>query len=160
MTRRSLLALSALVLSAVAQPAAAQIGTQLVTFEVTTINELAFSGSPSLVISSAIAGNAPTSASASGSYAITTNETDRTITAELDVDMPAGLALFTTLAAPGAGTSAGPVALSTMAQVVVTGIEPVEASGLAVNYGLTATTSAGVVPSTSRTVTYTIISGA
>jgi hypothetical protein len=134
--------------------------TQDVSFEVQAISELSFSGSPSLVISAATAGSAPTSASASASYAVTTNESNRKITAQIDADMPTGVALLVTLGAPTGGTSAGEVSLSTAAVDVVTGISALNASGLSVNYSLTASSAAGVVPADTRTVTYTIIAGA
>ena len=140
--------------------AAAQTATQDVSFEVQAINQLAFSGSPSLVISTATAGSAPTSATANATYAITTNETGRKITAEIDSDLPGGTALSVSLAAPSGGTSAGAVTLSTIAQDVVTGISTANASGLNVTYSLTATAAAGVVPAGTRTVTYTIVTGA
>ena len=140
--------------------AAAQSATQDVTLEVQAINQIAFTGSPSLVISAATAGGAPTSATANATYAITTNETNRKITAQIDTDTPAGVALSASLAAPSGGTSAGAVQLGTTAQDVVTGIGTVNASGLNVTYTLSASAAAGVVPSTTRTVTYTIVAGA
>jgi opacity protein-like surface antigen len=151
----------ALVLAALpAARAQAQSATQDVTLEVQAINQIAFTGSPSLTIASATAGSAPNSASANATYAITTNESDRKITAEIDSDTPSGLTLSVNLAAPSGATSAGAVQLSTTAQDVVTGISTVNASGLNVTYTLQATSAAGVVPSTSRTVTYTITAGA
>jgi hypothetical protein len=42
---------------------------------------------------------------------------------------------------------------------VVTGITKLAESGLSISYGLTATAAAGVVSSTTRTVTYTITGG-
>jgi hypothetical protein len=153
-------ALPALAFVAVsAGTAAAQQATQDVSFEVQAINQLAFTGSPSLVISTASAGSAPTSATANATYAITTNETDRKITAEIESDLPTGVALSVSLAAPSGGTSAGAVQLGTTAQDVVTGISTANASGLNVAYSLSATAAAGVVPAGTRTVTYTIIAG-
>jgi hypothetical protein len=133
--------------------------TQDVSFEVQAVNELAFTGSPTLVINAATAGSAPTSATANASYAITTNETNRKITAQVDSDLPTGVTLSVTLAAPAGGTSAGAVTLGTTAQDVVTGISTVNASGLNVGYTLSATTAAGVVAADTRTVTYTIVAG-
>jgi hypothetical protein len=153
-------AAAAALLTLSAGRAAAQSATQDVTLEVQAINQIAFTGSPSLVISTATAGSAPTSVSANATYALTTNETDRKITAQLDSDTPSGVTLSAALAAPSGATSAGAVQLSTLAQDVVTAITPVNASGLNVTYTLTATAAAGVVPSTSRTVTYTIVAGA
>jgi len=151
----------ALVLAAFsAGTAHAQQATQDVTLEVQAINQIAFTGSPSLVISTATAGGAPTSATANATYAITTNEADRKITAEIDSDTPAGVALSVSLAAPSGAASTGATQLGTTAQDVVTGVGTVSASGLNVTYTLTATAAAGVIPSTTRTVTYTIVAGA
>jgi hypothetical protein len=74
--------------------------------------------------------------------------------------MPAGLTLTANLAAPSAsGSSAGAQALSTTAVDLVTGITKLAEGGLSVGYSLTATAAAGVVSSTTRTVTYTITGG-
>ncbi|HET7228506.1 MAG TPA: hypothetical protein VFJ16_00755 [Longimicrobium sp.] len=140
--------------------AAAQQATQDVSFEVQAINQITFSGSPSLVISTATAGGAPTSVTANATYAITTNETNRKITAGLDSDMPSGTSLSVSLAAPSGGTSAGSVELGTTAVDVVTGVSTANASGLGVTYTLQATAAAGVVAAGTRTVTYTIVAGA
>ncbi|HEU0054407.1 MAG TPA: hypothetical protein VFQ39_14565 [Longimicrobium sp.] len=134
--------------------------TQDVTFEVTAINEISFTGSPSLTINSANAGGAPDSKSTNATYAVTTNETNRTITAELNNNMPTGVTLSVSLAAPAGASSAGAVQLSSAPQAVVTGISSVNASGLNVTYTLSATAAAGVVASDSRIVTYTITAGA
>lgn len=133
--------------------------TQDVSYEVQAVSQLSFSGSPSLTIAAATAGSAPTSVTANATYAVTTNETDRKITAQIDSDMPSGVSLSVSLAAPSGGTSAGAVSLSTVAQDVVTGISTLNASGLGVTYSLSATSAAGVVPAGSRTVTYTILAG-
>lgn len=154
---RVILPLAAVAITTVS--ASAQTGTQDVSFEVQAINEIAFTGSPSLVISSATAGSAPTSATANATYAVTTNESSRKITAQINSAMPSGATLSVTLAAPAGGTSAGAVQLSTTAQDVVTGISTLNASGLNVTYGLAATAAAGVIPASTRTVTYTIVAG-
>ncbi|MBV9110969.1 MAG: hypothetical protein JO306_16290 [Gemmatimonadetes bacterium] len=137
----------------------AQSNTQDVSLEVQAINQISFTGSPSLVISTATAGSAPTSATANATYAITTNESNKKVTAQIDTDVPTGVTLSASLAAPSGATSAGAVSLSTVAQDVVTSISNVNASGLNVTYTLSATAAAGVVPSTTRTVTYTIVAG-
>ena len=151
----ALLAAAGLALPAFADNTA----TQQVSFEVQAISQLSFTGSPSLVISTATAGSAPASATANATYAITTNETSRKITASLDSDMPAGVTLSTNLAAPSGATSAGATSLSATARDVVSGISTVSQSGLNVTYSLSATAAAGVVPAGSRTVTYTITAG-
>ena len=145
--------------AAAAADASAQSATQDVSFEVQAINELAFTGSPSLVISTATAGGAPASATANATYAVTTNQTHRTITAGPRSARPAGVTLSVSLAAPAGASSAGTVSLGTAAQDVVTGIGTVSGSGLDVTYTLSATAAAGVVPAGTRTVTYTITAG-
>lgn len=139
----------------------AQTATQLVTLEVQAINQIAVSGNPgALVISTAAAGSAPTSATSSTTtWALTTNETNKKVTASLSSALPSGVTLSLQLAAPGASASAGSVALGTSAVDLVTGIGTLNASGLAVTYTLSATAAAGVVPSTTRTVTLTLVTG-
>jgi len=143
-----------------ASVAAAQTATQVVTFQVDAINEIAFSGAPSLVVNTATAGSAPTSATnVVATWAVTTNQTGALITASINAVMPAGLTLSANLAAPAGATSTGLQALSTVAVNLVTGITQVNAIALGVTYQLDATTAAGVVASTTRTVTYTITGG-
>ena len=143
-----------------AHDAQAQTATQVVSYEISAVNEISVSGSPSLVINDATPGSGLTSASAAGTYAITTNETNRKITAKIDTNMPTGVTLSVQLAAPTGGTSAGAVNLTSIDQNVVTGISNVDQSGLSITYGLSATVAAGVVAAGNKTVTYTITAGA
>lgn len=143
-----------------ATDAQAQTATQTVGYEVAAINEISVSGSPSLVINDATPGSGLVSASAAGTYAITSNQSNRKITASIDTNMPSNVTLSVQLAAPTNATSAGVVNLSTTAQDVVTGISNVNESGLSISYGLSATVAAGVVAAANKTVTYTITAGA
>lgn len=152
--------LATMALLAGAASAASAQATQTVTFQVDAINQIAFSGSPSLVVNTATAGSAPTAATAGATWAVTTNQSGAKITAAINSNMDAGLTLSVNLTAPSVGTSAGAQALSTTAVDLVTGITKVAESGIAVAYSLSATTAAGVVSSQSRTVTYTITGGA
>jgi len=140
--------------SALAGPTA----TQTVTYEVTAINELTVSApTVSLTVNAATAGSAPTSATdASTSYAITTNESARKITGSINTNMPAGVTLSASLAAPTGGTSGGALALSTTAVDLVTGIATLNETGKTITYSLAATAAAGVVTSASKTVTLTV----
>jgi len=139
--------------------ASAQTSTQVVTFQVTAINQIAFVGSPSLVVNTATAGSNPTSASDnSATWAVTTNQTNAKVTASINSNMPAGLTLNVSLGAPAGTTSIGN-SLSTTAVDLVTGITKLAQGGLSVGYTLDATPGAGVVASTTRTVTYTITGG-
>ena len=137
---------------------AADTATQLVTFAVSAINELAVSGNPgALTVSTATAGSAPNAVTdSSTSYSITTNETDRKITGSIETNMPDGVILSATLAAPTGATSSGKKALSTVATELVTGISTLNETGKPITYELSATSAAGVVPSATRTVTLTI----
>ncbi|MEO8337557.1 MAG: hypothetical protein ABI664_21455 [bacterium] len=151
----------ALALVAVAASSAqAQTANQTVTFQVNAVNQIAFTGAPSLTITTAVAGSAPTSVTdASASWAVTTNQTGAKITASIPSNMAAGLTLSSSLTAPTGGTSAGFQALTTVAADLVTGITKVAQGSLGVSYKLDATAAAGVVASSSRVVTYTITGG-
>jgi hypothetical protein len=154
---RSMVALSAIVIAAGASHAAAQ--TQAVTLEVQTVNKLAFSsGTIALQINNGTAGGGLTAATGTGTYSITTNDTTQKITAQIDQATPTGVTLSVDLTAPSGGTSTAQQ-LGTTAVDVVTGISKVSSSGLNVVYTLSAVVSAGVVPQTSRTVTYTLVAG-
>ena len=156
--RRTAVALALVAFAAVS--AQAQTATQTVTFQVNAINQIAFTGSPSLTITTAVAGSAPTSVTdASASWAVTTNQSTAKITANIPLNMVAGLTLSSNLTAPTGGTSAGFQALSTVAVDLVTGITKIAQGSLGVSYKLDATAAAGVIASGSRVVTYTITGG-
>lgn len=157
--RRSALTL-ALSIICLAGSASAQTATQSVSIAVNPINQIAFTGSPSLTITTAAAGSNPTSVSdASATWAVTTNQTGAKITASIASALPAGVTLSVALAAPAGGSSAGSQALGVTAVDVVTSITKLAQGGLGVTYTLGATAAAGVVASTSRVVTYTITGG-
>ncbi len=142
-----------------AASAQAQSATQTVTFQVDAINQIAFSGSPSLVVNTATAGSNPASATAAAAWAVTTNQTGAKVTASIGSAMPAGLTLTVDLGAPTGASSAGAQSLGTTSVDLVTGITKIAEGSLSVTYSLSATAAAGVVSSTSRTVTYTITGG-
>lgn len=152
--------ISGLLVAAAASSAKAQTtATQSVSYQVDAINQIAVTGTPSLVINTAVAGSGPTSATSTGStWAVTTNQTGAKITASINSNMTAGLTLSATLGAPTGATSAGAKSLSTTAVDLVTGITKLAESGLAITYTLDATAAAGVTSGT-RTVTYTITGG-
>lgn len=138
----------------------AQTAVQRVTFQVNAVNRLAVTGAPSpLTIATANAGSAPTPVSeVGGTYAVTTNETNKKITATLDQALPSGVTLEVQLAAPGGAVSPGPIALTTSGADVVTGISATTASSLGITYRLSATPAAGVMPAPeSRLVTFTLV---
>ncbi len=138
---------------------AATTATATVTYTIGTINAISVSGSPAaLVVNTATAGSPPTSATdTSTTYALTTNATGKVITAGLSAAMPTGVSLTVTMAAPTGGTSAGGVALTAVAQNLVTAISNVAQSGLQITYVLAATVAAAAVGPSTTTVTYTIL---
>jgi hypothetical protein len=138
--------------------AATGTATQTVTYASNAITVISVSGNPAaLTVNAAVAGSDPTAVSDSTTtYAVTTNESSKKITAGLDTAMPAGLTLTLNLVAPAGATSAGATALSNTAVSLVTGISTLKAGPLAVTYQLSATAAAGVVTSASKTVTLTL----
>ena len=156
--RRTAVALALVAFAAAS--AQAQTANQTVTFAVNAINQIAFVGAPSLTITTAVAGSAPTSVTdASATWAVTTNQTGAKISASIPSNMPAGLTLSSNLAAPGGATSAGFQGLTTVSIDLVTGITKLAQGALVVTYKLDATAAAGVVASSTRVVTYTISGG-
>lgn len=156
--RRGAAALALLVASAAT--ANAQTATQTVTFAVNAINQIAFTGAPSLTVATAVAGSNPTSVvDNSASWAVTSNQTNAKITASIPTAMPTGVSLSVNLAAPAGATSAGAQALSATAVDLVTSVSKLAQNALGVTYTLAATPAAGVVPSSTRVVTYTITGG-
>ena len=152
--------ISGLLVAVAATSAAAQTATQTVTFQVDAINQIGVTGSPTMAITAAVAGSAPTSVTSAGNtWAVTCNQTGAKITASIGVAMPAGVTLSATLGAPAGAASAGIKALGTAAVDMVTGITKLNSSGLALTYQLDATAAAGVITSTTRVVTYTITGG-
>ena len=139
----------------------AQTATQLVQFQVNAINQIGVSGNPApLVVSTATAGSAPTSVTAGGSsYAITTNEANKKITASIDQALPAGVQLEVSLDAPSGAASVGQVVLTTAPADVVTGISAISAASLAITYRLSASATVQMPTAATRTVTFTVVSG-
>jgi hypothetical protein len=131
-----------------------------VAYSVSAINQIAVTGSPSLSITTATAGSSPSAVSdATSSWAITTNQTTKKLTASINTAMPSGVTLEVSAAGPSGATGTGFQTLGTSAVDVVTGISQVAGSGLALTYRLSATLAAGAVSSASKTVTYTLVTG-
>jgi hypothetical protein len=154
-----ILTIAAVTLVASAGAALAQTAAQTVTFQVDAINQVAVTGTPSLRITTATAGNAPSTVTTTGTWAVTTNQTNAKITASIPSAMPTGLTLSADLGAPAGASSAGAKTLGTTAVDLVTGITKLNATGLALSYTLDATPAAGVVTSATRVVTFTITGG-
>lgn len=155
---RFMIPAAALALTAFTGSVSAQTATASATYEVQAINEVGVSGNPAaLTISTAaeLAGVTDNSTT----WSVTTNQTGAKVTGGIDTAMDTDVTLEVNLAAPAGATSAGDVALGTVAADLVTGISELEAADLAVTYTLSALATAGVVASTTKTVTYTITDG-
>jgi hypothetical protein len=155
------LAALALMLGAITQGTAiaGNSATQQVRIEVQPIDELALSGArPTLTIDTASAGSAPVAVEADGgTYAITTNGSQRKITASLAAELPPGVSLALLMAAPAAsGTSAGWRTLSPTPTEVVTGISRTAQAGIGLRYRLVANVDGGTVSARTETVTITL----
>lgn len=149
-----------LVLLCLAVAASASAQTQTVTFAVSAVNQLSFTGTPSLTITTIPVGGAPASVTdATSTWAVTTNQTGAKVSASIPTAMNANITLGVHLAAPAGATSPAGVTLLTTTPVdLVTGITQTATSGLNVTYTLTATAAATPTSGT-RVVTYTISGG-
>ena len=121
---------------------------------------LSVSGSPAtMTISGTFAGSQPA--------ILTNNSTTYTvsalpilpkkITAQLNTNMPAGVTLTVLLVPPAGATNAGRVALDNIPRDVVTNITNLLPQARIIEYQLSATVSAGVIPSSTRLVTFTLV---
>jgi len=139
---------------------AAANDTQTVTYEVTAINELNLDGATvELTVNSAVAGSQPTQATDTDTYDITTNcgTNAKKITGAIsETNMPSGLTFKVTMTAPTGGVSSGATTMSTTAADLVTGVDAVAESNIAIDYSLDATVAAGVVASANKTLIVTI----
>lgn len=119
------------------------------------------SGSPGLLrVSTAIAGSEPIAVTnASTTYTVATGTPNRSykVTARLSAPMPLGVTLTASFAAPPGATSLGPVVLDATARDVVIDIPRRLTTTQSITYTLSATVAAGVIPSSTRTVTLTLV---
>ena len=156
-----LIGILALLLLSAGTTLAGNTATQGVNWQVSDINELAASGNPgNLVVSSAIPGSQPSDAlDSSTTYGVTTNGANKKVTGRIDSALPAGLTLKVYLAPPSGAASLGTVTLGVSASDLVTGITRKAERGMTITYTLSATVTAGIVPTGTRTVTLTLTDG-
>ena len=105
----------------------------ILTLGVEPINEIALQRIPPMALPSKSQGGICTY---QGSYAITTNETDKKITASLDMPLPGDASLSIRLNAPKGAVSAGTVSISQKEATLVSSISKVAESNLEVTYFL------------------------
>ena len=154
---------AAIVILGAASTTYAQTDTSTVTYSVAQVSLVNIAGDVSLTINAGTAGSGLVSATANTTYAITNNFTSSgvKITGSLNSDMPANTTLKLAVSAPAAsGTTGGVKTLSTTAQDLVTGIGAVIESGLSMNFTLEATVGAGVISSSTKSLTLTLVNEA
>lgn len=92
-----------------------------------------------------------------GTYGITTNETNQKIVASLDRPMPQGMSLSVTMAVPVGASALAGTTVGTPAVDVVTGIPVSASSGLPITYSVHG--SSARAKAERRVVTYTFMTG-
>ena len=139
---------------------AANSAEQLVSFTIGASNEISVSGAPGLLeILAAAAGQDPIPVIDNNtSISYSTNSSNKKITGDIDLDMPAGVTLQVHIASPGGaqGISQGAKPLSIASADLVTGISKAAVSEATITYTLSATTTADPVDNATRTVTFTM----
>ena len=121
---------------------------------------LSVTGTPaSMTISGAIAGSQPaTLTNNSTTYTVSALPIlPKKITAQINTNMPAGVTLTVLLVPPSGATNAGRVALDNIARDVVSNVTNLLPQTKIIEYQLSATVSAGVISTSTRTVTFTLV---
>ena len=111
-----------------------------------------------LTITTATAGSQPNSVSGSTGYSAAISFSGQMrVTAALDVNMPANTSVTVKVTAPSGGTSLGNVSLDTTPRDVVIAATPAFFNNVTILYAFSGTVLAGVLPITTRTVTFTLL---
>lgn len=131
---------------------------QQLSFQINEINEISLGVAPGTFVIETFegAGGQPVSISQGTTYSLSTNGTNKRVTAALDENMPANTTLEVLFEAP-TGAAAEVKALSATAVDVVTGITNESITDGDIAYNFSATLEAGNFGSATRTVTYTIL---
>ena len=117
---------------------------------------LSVSGSPApFTITTAGAGSQPAALTNSvTTYSVRAKAAAQKITAHLDAPMPLGTTLTVEMVAPAGATSMGAVSLDATDRNIVINIANVNTTQ-GITYVFSATVAAGVIPTLTRTVTFT-----
>jgi len=121
--------------------------------------QAAIPGVGPLTVASAVAGAQPTPVvnSATNYSTVIAFPGQKKIVAQLNANMPANVTLGVRVTGAASGTSLGTVNLGLAARDVVLATTPGFYTNVNITYTLTATVAAGVVPATTRTVTFTLL---
>jgi hypothetical protein len=137
---------------------ASNIATQTITFSIDPISEITVSGDPPPLVAQAVSdgGNPANVSDNSTFYAITTNGSSQKITASLSAPMPNGTWLKLMATPPSGATCAGCLDLDINEQNIITGISQIAEGNLQLTYVFRSTAAAGIIPTTSRIVMFTL----
>jgi hypothetical protein len=111
-----------------------------------------------LAVTTAIAGSQPAPVIGNSSYTGTVIFLGQMrVVCSLNANMPAGTTLAVRLTAPSGGTSLGDVILDVTPRDLVIAATTVFFTNVTIRYTFTPTVAAGVLPLTTRTATYTLL---
>jgi hypothetical protein len=111
-----------------------------------------------LAVTTAVAGSQPIPVIGNSSFTGTVIFVGQMrVVCSLNANMPTGTTLAVRLTAPSGGTSLGDVILDITARNVVIAATPVFFTNVTIRYTFTPTVMAGVLPLTTRTATYTLL---
>ena len=125
------------------------------------LTALSVSGPPaSMVVTTSIAGNQPTTiVNTATTYSVTAKRVAgiKKIVVQLSAPMPPNTTLTVDLVPVTGSVSVGPVTLDMTARDLLVNISRENNTLSSINYTFSATVAAGVVPSQTRTVTFTLL---
>lgn len=128
---------------------------QVLEINISEMSVINTNGILSFNFTSLTAGQDPEPLTATTTYSISTNGSNKKITAEIDSPLPNGINMEVEMSAPAGAVSSGPKTLSTLPTDMVTGISRMRGELLDVGWNVDITVDA--VPGTySRWVTFTI----
>jgi hypothetical protein len=111
-----------------------------------------------LTITTATPGSQPTTVTGSTTYStVISFPGQMRVTGQLDANMPANTTMTVRVTAPSGGTSLGTVTLDTTPRDVVIAATPAFFTNATLLYTFSGTVLAGVLPITTRTVTFTLL---
>lgn len=111
-----------------------------------------------LAVTTAVAGSQPAPVIGNSSYSGVVPFTGQMrVVCSLNANMPTGTTLMVRLTAPTGGTSLGDVAVDVTNRSLVIAATPPFFTNVTIRYTFTPTVAAGVLPLTTRTATYTLL---
>jgi len=111
-----------------------------------------------LAVTTAIAGSQPVSVIGNSTYSgVVAFGGQMRIVCSLNANMPTGTTLQVRLTAPSGGTSLGDVIVDVTARNLVIAVTPPFLNNVTIRYTFTPTVAAGVLPLTTRTAAYTLL---